>query len=339
MKKKLISRASLKTPEWCKFKEGKKHRPIGHALQPDAEVVPLWSSNLCAKILNEFIDFKANLPSTLSAKKMAKALPSLISCVFKEALSIVVIFFALALPAKAQKKVKPSVKSKAIEKRDLPIQASRPANTLAYEINYKGDTINITDNFNLKQGFWVIKEEGNFDEPTLTKLGKYVNDLKQGRWYTYIGPELVQEETYTNDVLNGEVRYYEAGFLNCVGYYSGINNKGKIDTVNIYNPETKEELVYYIPQYIGSVKDSTWTYYHTGTTKVSMVQIWNDDDLINEKSFDINTNSAELEKQYQSLLPHNQSAPAPVPFANESKGKKVMRYTNFNDDGTKKKRR
>jgi hypothetical protein len=37
---KSLFRASLKTPEWCKFKEGKKHRPIGHALQPDAEVVP-----------------------------------------------------------------------------------------------------------------------------------------------------------------------------------------------------------------------------------------------------------------------------------------------------------
>jgi photosystem II stability/assembly factor-like uncharacterized protein len=97
----IISRASLKTPEWCKFKEGKKHRPIGHALQPDAEVVPLWSSNLCAKILSEFIDFKANLPCTLSAKKMAKALPSLISCVFKKALSLL---FSLCLLFACNKK-------------------------------------------------------------------------------------------------------------------------------------------------------------------------------------------------------------------------------------------
>jgi hypothetical protein len=69
----MITRASLKTPEWCKFKEVKKHRPIGHALQPDAEVVPLWSSNLCAKTLNEFIEFEPYLPCTLFAKKGGKS--------------------------------------------------------------------------------------------------------------------------------------------------------------------------------------------------------------------------------------------------------------------------
>jgi hypothetical protein len=36
--------------------------PIGHALQPDTEVVPLWSSNLGAKFLKEFIDFESYLP-------------------------------------------------------------------------------------------------------------------------------------------------------------------------------------------------------------------------------------------------------------------------------------
>jgi hypothetical protein len=70
----LISRASLKTPEWYKFKEGKRLMPIGHALQPDAEVVPLWSSKLGAKPLDGFIYFEPYLPCNIFAKKAAKAL-------------------------------------------------------------------------------------------------------------------------------------------------------------------------------------------------------------------------------------------------------------------------
>jgi hypothetical protein len=57
--------------------------PSGHALQPDAEVVLLWSRNLDAKILKEFIDFEPYLHCTFLAKKEVKALPSLMSCVFK----------------------------------------------------------------------------------------------------------------------------------------------------------------------------------------------------------------------------------------------------------------
>jgi hypothetical protein len=45
--------------------EGKRLMPSGHALQPDAEFVLLWSSNLDAKILNKFIDFETYLPCTL----------------------------------------------------------------------------------------------------------------------------------------------------------------------------------------------------------------------------------------------------------------------------------
>jgi hypothetical protein len=63
-----------------------RHRPSGQALQPDAEVVLLWSSNFDAKILIEFNNFAPYLPCTFFALREAKALPSLMSCVFKEAL-------------------------------------------------------------------------------------------------------------------------------------------------------------------------------------------------------------------------------------------------------------
>jgi hypothetical protein len=41
-------------------------------LQPNAEVVPIWSSNLGAIILNEFIDIQPYLLCTLFAKKDEK---------------------------------------------------------------------------------------------------------------------------------------------------------------------------------------------------------------------------------------------------------------------------
>jgi hypothetical protein len=82
----LVASAFLKTPEWCKFKEGKKHRPIGHALQPDAEVVPLWSSISYAMILNEVIKLKGDLLYAKSSINVGIRKLLLKCCVFKEAL-------------------------------------------------------------------------------------------------------------------------------------------------------------------------------------------------------------------------------------------------------------
>jgi hypothetical protein len=42
-------------------------------MQPDEVVVPIWSSNLGAMILNEFIDFEPYLLCTLFAKKGDKS--------------------------------------------------------------------------------------------------------------------------------------------------------------------------------------------------------------------------------------------------------------------------
>jgi hypothetical protein len=42
-------------------------------LQADAEVVPLWSSNLVAKTLNELIEFEPYLPCTSFAKNAPKS--------------------------------------------------------------------------------------------------------------------------------------------------------------------------------------------------------------------------------------------------------------------------
>jgi hypothetical protein len=78
-------RAYLKTPEWCKFKEGKKYRPIGHTLQPDAEVVPLWSSISCANIVYVVIDLVGYMPCLKSLHNSCIGLLILVCCDFKEA--------------------------------------------------------------------------------------------------------------------------------------------------------------------------------------------------------------------------------------------------------------
>ncbi len=205
----------------------------------------------------------------------------------------------------------------------------RPDSVAAFEIGPKDDTINVTDIYNLRQGFWLERKPERFGEDAYTLAGYYVDNWKQGLWKTFVGPNLVAEENFTNDVRNGEVRYYENGFLNVKGYYNGSNHKYVYDTIDIENAQTQEVKRYIATNENYSDKDSTWTFYYSNGTKIAVIQHWRNDDLLKEEDFvNQKPDSVTVTKMmvYEKSLPHNNKKPAPVPFANESKGKHVEQY-------------
>jgi hypothetical protein len=52
----------------------------------------------------------------------------------------------------------------------------------SYIIGVKGDTLNIVDKQDKKQGKWVIRHESVRGEPGFEEEGEYKNDRKEGIW-------------------------------------------------------------------------------------------------------------------------------------------------------------
>ncbi len=78
-----------------------------------------------------------------------------------------------------------------------------------YEI-YKGDTVNFTDNNNLKQGLWHMYQEKT---KKIIEKGAYVNNVKEGIWTAYYSAGTKKSEiTYQNGQKRGYARiYFENG--------------------------------------------------------------------------------------------------------------------------------
>lgn len=98
---------------------------------------------------------------------------------------------------------------------------------------FLGDTINVIDNNNHKQGRWVFfgRDQKGLKNKLLkhnqiTTDGSYVNDQKNGLWKTYHSNtnKIKSEVTYVNDEINGKVKLY--------------NEKGKITHEGIMKGES-----------------------------------------------------------------------------------------------------
>jgi antitoxin component YwqK of YwqJK toxin-antitoxin module len=98
-----------------------------------------------------------------------------------------------------------------------------------YEIT-NGDTINIIDENNLKQGFWKIfgkmKRVPGYEPEQVIEQGKYANSRKQGLWTKFFASGKRKSEIeYKNSRPNGAYRtYYENGQIEEEGNWKNSRN-------------------------------------------------------------------------------------------------------------------
>ncbi len=91
------------------------------------------------------------------------------------------------------------------------------------------DTVNYVDENNMKQGFWVYtnktKKLPNYKETQVVEKGRYLDNLKTGKWiYYYSNNKIKQVLNYSNNLPSGHaVFYYKNGNKREEG--SWVNNK------------------------------------------------------------------------------------------------------------------
>ncbi len=233
----------------------------------------------------------------------------------KTSLLWILCFFALQSFGQI-KKVKPNV-----------IKPTRPINIPDYIVAVDGDTINRTDDFNNKQGRWIITKTSKYEDYESKEIGNYINNKKNGVWKKVENLKTVALENYKDDKLNGEVKYYSEGFLSCIGNYYGLYSTGKLDSIYVTNPVTEQVKLCILPTDLGSVKEGLWKYFYPNG-KLMKEDLYLMDELISSKEYDEFATDSLAIKNYITNMPHQPGIKTYIPFG--SKGKvDIPRFSNL----------
>jgi antitoxin component YwqK of YwqJK toxin-antitoxin module len=105
-------------------------------------------------------------------------------------------------------------------------------NTAVFSQTFKifnGDTINFTDNQNMKQGLWYVFEGGT---NKVLQQGNYLNNLKEGNWITWYSEGNKKSEiTYLSGEKKGYAKiFFENGNIAEEGYWDIDKWTGKYIT-------------------------------------------------------------------------------------------------------------
>ncbi len=145
---------------------------------------------------------------------------------------------------------------------------------------------NQVDGKGVRTGFWWITNNERMGEGAYTEFGHYDHGNKTGRWYKMDGENnLISIESYKDDVLNGEVRYFEKGKLTSIGHYRGINHRSLYDTIVVVDPGTGSERQRALLAEKGSLRHGTWRYYDSQTGKLLREEEYQVDNLIYKKEY------------------------------------------------------
>ncbi len=204
-----------------------------------------------------------------------------------------------------------------------------PMKIVSFELLENGDTINKLDSKNRKWGRWLIVNKGGYGEEGFMELGSYDDDIRTGVWKSYtLNGVIISQEFFKQGNKSGEARYYEDGFLFCVGNYLAMRAKYDYDTIMVEDPSTGMEKRVILKSDVGSVRHGFWTYYNTATADVKKVLEYQIDEVIYEKEYTAAVDSTYIKARMKSF---------PKGEANTNgmildKNKKPSKFTDIPDD-------
>lgn len=151
-----------------------------------------------------------------------------------------------------------------------------------YTLGVKGDTLNCTDNNNLKQGKWINHVESLRGEPGYEEEGVFKDGSKIGTWRTYsLMGDILIIENFRFGFKDGLCSYYNLNGLLRQESWKAIDPKYPYDTVDVYdlnNPDITYKKVMRIES--SSIKQGTWTYYDPATGAISKTEEYVLDQLV-----------------------------------------------------------
>ena len=166
--------------------------------------------------------------------------------------------------------------------------------------------INKTDAGGKKHGVWLFSYGERMGEPSISEFGNYDHGVKMGKWYKIDNEgELVSVETFKNDVLDGEAKYYDQGKLSVSGTYRGMKPDHDYDTVVIVDPISQRETLKAVATEKGTVRHGLWKYYEPRTGKIVKEEDYQMDQMLHQRRFDLTKEDSLRTQQQIKNLPHS----------------------------------
>ena len=147
----------------------------------------------------------------------------------------------------------------------------------SFKVSVKGDTINIIDKKDLKQGKWVIHVDPLRGESGYEEEGVYLNNKKDGPWRRYtLSGDFIAMENYFDGGLDGKSSYFTAfGEILREESWHAFNPNQPYDTIAIYGEDNNQIISYKIVKAEPySVKDGDWTFYDPTTGRVLKIETY-----------------------------------------------------------------
>lgn len=166
--------------------------------------------------------------------------------------------------------------------------------------------VNQVDSKGQKHGMWWINVDPRMGEPGMTEFGSYSHGIKYGAWYKLdTEGDLIAIESFKNNVLDGQVKYYDRGRLYCTGYYRGLNPKNKFDTIMVMDPITHNETYRVIPTDQGTMRHGTFQYFNPYNGHLIKEEEYQVDELVYKKDYEVSANVDSIyQKQHEQRMPH-----------------------------------
>lgn len=180
------------------------------------------------------------------------------------------------------------------------------------------DDINKIDSRGLKNGMWLNKQGSRMGEDGFSEFGTYDHGNKTGLWYKLNGEgELLAIETFRNNILDGEVKYYDRGKLTCVGFYRGLNPAHDFDTVRVIDPTDEKEVTRIIPTDKGTMRHGMWRFYDPENGRLVREEDYQVDEMIYHKDYDYSKEDSVYYQKRNAGMPHNKGRAYQPPLSKQ----------------------
>lgn len=185
--------------------------------------------------------------------------------------------------------------------------------------------VNKTDAKGKPHGWWLNQQPPRMGEVGYSEFGIYNHGRKAGLWYKMDSEgSLLSIETYRNNTLDGEVKYFENGKLVRVGHYRGLNPDRPTDTVIVENPITGQQTLRPVSTDRGSLRHGMWRYYDPETGRLVREEDYQVDELVYKKAFNLSHEDSIYYHHRMSQMPHSKKVKPKLPS-----GKKKTSYISY----------
>jgi hypothetical protein len=147
----------------------------------------------------------------------------------------------------------------------------------SYIISPKGDTLNVVDKQDRKQGRWVNHFDEVRGEPGYEEEGVFKDNRKEGTWRLYsLQGDLIGVEFYKWGYKDGVCQYFGInGTLQREESWRALNPDKQYDTLTIEDIDHLDKYKTVIVKNEGvAIRDGTWKFYDPTTGMISRTETY-----------------------------------------------------------------